>query len=179
MYICCPKTNKSTDQSTSASPYQALTLCVYWQTANNKVRPPLQQLTKVSEIHTLGAQEWRTCSLKRLSLKCVEFLFKQSKRLLSTYWIELLSKQQRPLLWKKPSDCMFLQSQSLAEIKMNAWCVCVCVCACACFCKKNKNKKTNKQKTIFLCVSVQTTWNLLSFNETSQTDYPGRSICNM
>lgn len=50
--------------------------------------------------------------------------------------------------FKQPTDCVFLQSQSLAEIKMNAWCVCVCVqmVVCVCFCK-----------SFFLYVSVQTT----------------------
>lgn len=48
--------------------------------------------------------------------------------------------------FKQPTDCVFLQSQSLAEIKMNAWCVCVHMVVCVCFCK-----------SFFLYVSVQTT----------------------
>ena len=86
--ICCPKPIKA--QTKVLYCHNRLWHGVYWQTINNKVSAPLHQITKVSEIHTIRARERRACLMNRLSFKCVEFLFKQSKRLLSTYWIVLL-----------------------------------------------------------------------------------------
>lgn len=162
--ICCPKPIKA--QTKVIYCHNRLWQRVYWQTRNNKVRAPLHQLTKVSEIHTIRAREWRACLMKFQMCR----VFIQAIKALVVYILNGASVkiiEASPL--EKPTDCVFLQLQSLAEMKWMHG-VCVWLVVCVCFCKK---------KYLFLLVSVQTTWNFQSFNETSQTDYSGKSIHNM
>lgn len=81
---------------------------------------------------------------------------------------------------ERPTDCVLLQLQSLAEIKwIHGGCVCLHVNGVLCVCFGKKKKKIKKKTSIVFRASEQTTWNLQSFNETSQTGYSGRSIHNM
>lgn len=87
--ICCPKPTKA-QTKVLLHCYSGLWYSVCWQTRKKKGSLSFTTPVNQSVWNTQSGHKRRACSMNQLSLKCVEFLFKQSKRLLSTYWIVLL-----------------------------------------------------------------------------------------
>lgn len=133
--ICCPKPIKA--QTKVIYCHNRLWHRVYWQTRNNKVRAPLHQLTKVSEIHTIRAREWRACLMKFQMCR----VFIQAIKALVVYILNGASvKNNRSISFRKAYWLRVLTVTKPCRDEMNAWWVCVCdwSCVCVCFCKKKK-----------------------------------------